>query len=137
MARFYQIQLDSLYLTSSGLSNGEPCKMEVLGVENVIRTRAGSTGIAIDGTPVTTLIEQDGKGNVLEIKIAVLYKAVYDSLITLINNAVENFTTINLTGTGDTGNLNLDTVPLMPNPYSFESFRNERIKNFTLRLVTS
>jgi hypothetical protein len=137
MAKFYLIQLNSVYLTSDGTSSGKRCKLTVSGVENLVRTRTGFTSLAIDGTPVTQIVEQNGKGFAVEISIETLTKTVFDDLIELINNALVQSATIDLIGTGETGNFNVDVIPLMPNPFSFESFRNNYIKNVALRFVTT
>lgn len=124
-------------MTKTGLIAGLPCKLSVSGVENIILTRTGVTQIAIDGTPITQLIEQNGKGKQIEINIEMMPKTVFDSLKTLLNTNIENGTSITVNGTGDTGNFSLSVVPVMPNPINFQSFINERVRNISLKFITT
>ncbi|HEY0048193.1 MAG TPA: hypothetical protein VGB68_02830 [Pyrinomonadaceae bacterium] len=136
MSRFYKIQLDSIYLTSDGTETGTPCKLEVPNAAALMLPFTGTTVPAADGTPVTQILESV-KGIAFEIKINVLTADVWEDVKTLIITALENSDTIEITATGDAGDFTVEAEPVLPQPFLFESFINDRIKGITLRFMTA
>lgn len=136
MARFYRIQIGAVHLTSDGTNAGIPCKLAVSGADALLQTHKGQTIVANDGTPVNQLFAIT-KGKPLEISVEVLPESVWNSLVSLINTALTNETTINIIGTGDVGDFDEDFLPLMPEPFSAAEFINSRIKNSIFRFITA
>lgn len=138
MARFYRLQIGSVYLTDTGLSDGLPCKLKIGGVEALRVNYAGQTAPSADGTPQTIAFLIGTKGRPLAVTVETLPKTVFDSLITLINNALQNNSTITLVGTGDYGNFNAACVPTLPTPISSSGeFIGGRLKQVVLNFTTA
>jgi hypothetical protein len=138
MARFYRVQIGPVYLTDTGLIGGIPCKLKIPGIEALRVTYAGETAPSAGGTPHTVAFSVGTKGRPLSIEIESLPKAVFDSIVTLINNALANNTTITLIGTGDYGDFNLAAVPRLPSPITGSSeFINGRLKKVSFHFTTA
>ena len=136
MARFYRIQIGSIFLTRTGLAGGIPCKLTVSGADNLLLPFAGITEPSADGTPYTTVFETD-KGKNLEISVETLTADVWQDLTEIINDAINSGSSLTVIGTGDIGNFNVSVVPQMPNPFAAESFINGRIRNASFRFMTT
>ncbi len=137
MAKFYTIQLDDVYLTDTGLESGDPCKLEVTGADALLFPFTGSTIISVDGTPVNQVFAAETRGRVLEIKPLVIAAELWTDIVALINTALGNSGTINIIGTGDIGNFDVEALPLMPRPFEAKEFKNGRIKNPIFRFITT
>ena len=137
MARFFRIQLDSIYLTETGLIGGTPCKLQLTGADALLSNFTGSVTPSVDGTPVMQIFENGTKGKVLEMRIETLLADVWTSVVALINTALENSETINIIGTGDVGNFNVDAKPLLPKPFEAHEFINGRLKSVVLSFITT
>ncbi len=137
MTRFYRIKLDSIYLTETGLTSGTPCKLQLTGAGELLSNFTGSVTPSVDGTPVAQIFETGTRGKVLEIKIETLLTNVWESVLALINTALEDSATINIIGTGDVGSFDVDAIPLLPRPFEAEAFINGRLKNVILRFITT
>ncbi|HEX8248965.1 MAG TPA: hypothetical protein VF599_12380 [Pyrinomonadaceae bacterium] len=136
MSRFYGIQLDSIYLTSDGTAMGDACKLQVTNAAALMLPFTGVTIPAADGTPVTQILESD-KGIPFEIKINVLTADVWEDVKSLIITALENSDTIEIAAAGDAGDFTVSAEPVLPQPFAFDSFINDRIKGITLRFMTA
>lgn len=138
MARFYRLQIGSVYLTSDGTSAGLPCKLKIGGVEALRVNYAGQTAPSADGTPQTVAFLVGTKSRPLSVTVETLPKTVFDSLVTVINNALQNNSTITLVGTGDYGDFNIACVPTLPTPISSSGeFINGRLKQVVLNFTTT
>lgn len=135
MARFYEIQIDSIYLTSDGTSAGDKCKLEVSNLEDLLVSVAGVAIPTASGRVVTQTVEWT-KGKTFEIRINTLAADVWDDLKTLINDALDDDSDFEIIGTGDTGNFTVTVKPFPNKPFSATSFINNRIRGATLRFVT-
>ena len=137
MARFYKIKINGGWLTEDGSENDLPCKLSVSGVSKLLNTFSGNTVQAIDGTPITQIFETETRGKILEIIVLWLYAPVWNSVVDLINTALAEPATMNIVGTGDIGNFDVDCVPLLPKPFEASEFINGRIKDATFRFMTT
>jgi hypothetical protein len=135
MARFYAVQIDSIYLTSDGTSAGDKCKLEIPGVEDLLMSVAGSAIATASGRVVMQTVEWT-KGKVFDIRVETLMKDVWEDLKTLINDALDDDSDFEITGTGDIGNFTVTVKPFPQKPFSAASFINERIKAVNLRFIT-
>lgn len=136
MARFYRIQIGSIYLTKSGLSTGLPAKLQVRGADALLQTKAGQIVQAADGTPYAQIVDF-AVGKRLEILIETyLLEAVWDSLVAAINSALQNGTNLMIVGTGDTLDFSVSAMPLLPAPFESEGFENGRILKPVFRFIT-
>lgn len=138
MARYYSLQIGTVYLTDTGLVGGKPCRIKIEPVESLRVNYAGQTAPSADGTPYTVAFAVGTKGRALTVTIDYLPKTVLDSLVTLINTALQNNTTITLIGTGDLGNFNLQAVPALPNPIRAGGrFSNAILQDVSLSFITA
>lgn len=137
MSRFYRVKFDSIYLSSDGLSGGIPAKLQVAGADALLSNFTGSVTPSVDGTPVMQIFETGIKGKTLEIRVEThLYKPVWESVVALVNDALDNSASINVVGTGDIGDFDVDAVPLLPRPFEAETFENGRILKPIFRFIT-
>lgn len=132
---FYRIQIGDIYLTKTGANGGIPCKLSVTNADALVLGFVGQTVKAIDGTPINKIIALD-KGIDFEINVEILMKAQFDAIKTLITNALSNSSTINVVGTGDGGNFDVDAVPSLPQPFAHQEFKNGRMKSVTFKFAT-
>jgi len=138
MARFYTLQIETVYLTDTGLAGGIPCKLKIGGVEALRLNYAGQTAPSADGTPQTVAFLVGTLGRPLSVSIETLPDSVFDSLVAVIDNALANDTTITLTGVGDYGDFSLEAVPTLPAPItSSGEFINGRLKQVVLNFTTA
>lgn len=137
MARFNTVQIETLYLTETGLAGGIPCKLEVSGLEALLLAYQGSTAIAADGTPYAFVQSNaEAQGSPISVRIETITAAVLSSLKTLFNAALAGSTTLTVTVNGDLGNFSVGCQPLFPTPISPSGkFRNGRIFDVTLNLI--
>jgi hypothetical protein len=136
--RFYRLQIESVYLTEDGTVTGTPCKMIVQGAEALRVLYSGQTAPSANGTPHTVAFSIGTLGRQLVITIEILPSDVFDDLVTAINGAIENNSTITLTGTGDYGDFSLEAVPTLPDPVtSSGEFINGRLKKVTLKVTAA
>lgn len=138
MARFYTLQIGSVYMTSTGASDGRPLRLRIDGLGALRTSYAGVTRSGADGTPYTTAINNGTKGRPLSVRIDFLPAAVFELLVTAINNAIAGNTTITLVGAGDLGEIDLAAVPAMPEPIQASGeFSGSILRDVTLNFVTA
>lgn len=137
MARFNQVKIGSVYLTSTGANGGTPCKVDVTGINALKTDKTGQVISSADGTPYAQLIDVNNKGIPLEVRTEWMLKAVFDSIVTIINNAKNAGTGITVEITGDTGNFTVSVIPYVPDDIVFELFRNGYIKGAGFRFITT
>jgi hypothetical protein len=135
--RFYKIKIGSLWLTKDGLETGDECKLSVSGASDLLDSFSGSVNIAADGTPIVQTFETGTKGKILEIKVSTVYADVWTSIVNLINTALGDSATINITGAGVVGDFDVDCFPLLPKPFEATEFINGRIKDAIFRFITT
>lgn len=133
MANFYRINIDSIYLTSTGLVGGIPCKLDIPNADSLFDDFAQNPVIANDGTPLVQIFENGNSGKQIDINIEVMPKTVWESLLALRNTAKTNSDTTQIVGIGDIGNFDVGAIPLK---FSAKSFTNSRIKEITLSFIT-
>lgn len=137
MARFNTVQIETLYLTDTGLVGGIACKVDVSGLDGLVLGYSGNVALAADGTPYAFVQSNaEAQGSPLAIRIETLTTAVFSSLKTLLNSAIAGGTALTVVINGDTGNFSLECLPLFPRPIAFPGkFRNGRIFDLTLNLI--
>lgn len=135
MARFYQIQIASVYLTSDGTAAGDPCKLNVPGVEDLLTTITGAAIPAIGGGSVLQLVPWTA-GKQLQIEVETVMEDVWNDLVDLILDALTNDTSFTIIGTGDIGDFSVSVKPFPIKPFSAPGFRNGRIKNAVFKFIT-
>lgn len=133
---YYEIQIDSVYLTENGTASGLVCRLGVQGV-NQLRSNYKRIRLpnAIDGTPIFQVIEVGEKGKDLTITIETLKADVLDESISIIENINENGGDVQIVGIGAIGNFDVSAVP-GDVPYEFGEFIDTDVKNVTFRFVT-
>lgn len=137
MARFNRVKIGTIFLTSTGLENGTPCKLDVSGLDGLFATKTGQVTPSADGTPFVQLVDNGKKGIRIQITVESLTQAVFENLISAINAAIADGGTMDLEITGKTGDYSLQVLPLMPKPVSAAKFNNFYIKNTVINLITT
>ncbi len=137
--KFYEIQIGTIHLTQTGeakTAENLSCKLALEGV-NRLRSNYKRVRLpdSIDGDPIFQTFEIGDKGKTLIISIGILLSDVLTQLIALIEDLSETGNSVNIIGTGATGNFNLNFVP-DEDPYNFGEFRGTRVKNVVLRFVS-
>ena len=132
---FYRIQIGNVYLTKDGSASGRPCLLTLTGADQLRQTRRGNVFKSLDGTPYLQ-IAANAKGKTLEIRVEVLMASVWESVVALINNALETRTTLNVKGTGDLGVFDVNVLPLVPRPFEARDFIDGRILSSVFRFIT-
>lgn len=136
MARYHTVQIGSVYLTSTGASGGVPCKNQVSGLPALKTTKTGQIISSADGTPYAQLLSVSHKGLPIEIVTEWMLKAVFDSIVALIESAKNASSSITLVITGDLGSFTVGVIPSVPDDIIFDIFRNGYIKNAGFRFIT-
>ncbi len=136
MSRFYRIQIDSIHLTSDGTNSGTPCKLQIPGLEDLLTPVTGISEPSASGIPQFQTFPWT-TGKQFEIVIQTILEDVWNDLKTLLNTALENNTPFTVSGTGDVGNFVVSAMPFPQKPFTASEFINGRIKNSTIRLITS
>ncbi len=135
--RFNKIKIGSIWLTKDGTENSTPCKLTVTNIDLLLMDLTGQVNPSADGTPFVQVVDLEKRGIILEITVETMLKAVYESLASQLNARLNDGNTIALEITGDTGNFELDSLPMLPRPISPASFINNRIKSTVIRLITT
>ena len=134
--RFNLISIGAIYLTKTGLSSGVPCKTQVSGLDALKLSVTGRVFVAIDGTLYTQTAS--GFGFPVGISSEAMQQSVFDQIVTAINTAAINGTSITVKVLGDTGDFYLLTVPALPEAVKFSGdFQNESIKDVTFNFIVS
>lgn len=133
--RFYRIKIGDIYLTRNGLMNGDACKLKVIGADALLNPFRQTIRKSLNFTPKMKTFNAGTKGIDLTIEVETyVLKAVWEDLIELKNTAVENKETLNIIGTGDIGNFNVEALPL---EFTAPDFENGRILKPVFRFVTT
>lgn len=134
--KFYLITVGSVVLSSDGTADGIRCKLDVEGIERLLRTVTGVSIPAAGGTRVNQVVPWTA-GKPFAIRISVLGADEWNDLKTLMDNSILNDTTFTVAGTGTPGNFSVTAQADVENPYAWESFTATRINNLTLRFYTA
>lgn len=137
--KFYRIKFTTaagtLWLSKDGTENSIKCQLEIAGVDDLLTTVSGIVEPSISGRPkFQTRAWVFNKA--LTIKVTVLFEAVWSQVVEFFNEAQENAESFQIEGTGDIGDFQAWVRPNPRKPFAAENFRNSRIKNITLQLVT-
>ena len=135
--RFNKVKFGAIYLTSTGLEFGTPCKLTVTGLDSLLMDKTGNVTLSADGTPHVQLVDNNKKGILIEISIESLAKAVFDSLVSAINAANSSGDKITVEVTGKTGNFNFDLIIDPAKAVKIGSFNTFWIKNVVIRGFTA
>jgi hypothetical protein len=136
MSRFYEIQIDSVYLTDDGTETGDDVKLEVSNWEDLLTTVTGNTRPNADGSPDRQRYAWTA-GKQFEVRVTTwIYKAQWDDLKALLLESLENDTSFTVAGTGDTGDFSVTAKAELEKPFSAGRFRNGRIFEPVFRFIT-
>lgn len=136
MARFFRVQIETIYLTSDGLVSGIPAKLQIPNADDILTSMTGAAFPTIGGGAVLQLVPWTS-GKQFEIQIETyLYEAVWTDLIGLINDAMENDTALTVIATGDTGDFTTEAKPFPVKPFSSAGFENTRIYKPNFKFIT-
>jgi len=122
MARFYNVRIGTTYLTSNGLSNGIPAKLDIPNLEDLLVSVSGNVQFAADGSAVSQLVPWT-KGKTFEIQVSTLFETQWNALKDLINAALNLDGSITIIGTGDIGDFTVQAKPYLKKPFSAASFQ--------------
>lgn len=135
MARFNVVSIDGIYLTQNGTISGDPCKVEVEGLDNLVIVKKRVNIQASDGEVYSQITPANNKGIVIGIQISYLAQSLYEDINTIFNNK-STTGVITLTVSGPTGIWTLSTIPA-EDPIDFTGkFSGDIIENVTYRLQT-
>lgn len=136
MARFNTIKINNVWLTSDGLSTGDPCQTTVDGLNRQLLTFKGTMQKALDGTPYVQIMRIYGRGETLSVTVETLAKSVYDSILVILENAALNGTTVSVRISGDTGTFSFNCLPGFPQPVEMPgTFIEQRIKQVKFNFI--
>ena len=109
--KYALVQIGSVYLTSTGMSGGKPCKTEITGLEKLATGKTIQITNAMSGKPYMQVMDQI-LGVLIGIKLFDVSETVYDSIIAVITAAINGSTTISLSITNSPfGDFTLTVVP--------------------------
>lgn len=130
------IRINSVWLTSTGLSGGTPCKTSVEGLDALKSNYTGVTVIALDGTPINQVHRNNKKGLPLSITIETVLQAEFNTLSSLLETALFGSSNVTVYISGTLGTFNFSCLPAFPKPLEFPGeFQNTRISNIKLNFV--
>jgi len=135
MARYNAIQIGNVYLTSTGLAGGTPCKTSVTGLEPLKPALKKNIIKAIDGTPYSQVFAND-KGFDIEIKIDWLASSVFDAINALFATADSTDGVVAIVIAGDFGTFNFNAIS-NSEFLKFDKFSSGILQNITYRVVTA
>lgn len=137
MGQYYKAQIDSVYLTDDGTDTGEPCRVDITGLDALTLNYAGSNTNSADGTPYSFVIEHEGQGSPLRLATGVVTADVFEDLQSVINTALAADDTINLKlSDGPFGDFDLECLPGFPRPIEFSGkFDDDYIYDLALNLT--
>ena len=133
----YKIQFDTVYLSQTG-TNAEPfIKCSVSKTGDLKTTIIGQPTRSADGSVISNLSTWT-KGKEFEISLLTwIDAAIWNSIISIINNALENNSTFTVAGIGYTGaDFSFSVKPNPIEPFSESRFLNGRVYGAVLRLIT-
>lgn len=134
MAEYYKMRFGSVWFTTDGTADGEPCKVEFLSGFDELLDRVGSTGIADSGKPKTEFPLNEGRGIAVEMKFASTSYPKLADLKTLFD-ANEPFI---FAGTGIAGNFTIGGLPhYAPQPIQRGVQMSQRMKDLIVRVITT
>lgn len=133
--RFYEIQIDDIFLTDTGTADGTPCKLSIPSLEDLLTNYLGQPSVSASGAVVSNLSAWT-RGKSFEIQIETLTESVWNDLKDLINDSLENDSSFAVIGTGATGNFNVNAKPNPQKPFQAERFLSDRIYKCVFRFIT-
>ena len=133
--RFNAIQIGSVYLTSTGLVGGKPCKTSVNGLQSLKPAKNKNIIKAIDGTPFSQFTSLK-KGIDLEVSIDWLDDSVFDDINDVFDDSDDNEATFALVVSGDGGTFTVNVVP-NSDYVIFDKFANGILQGVKYRMVTA
>jgi hypothetical protein len=140
MARYNRVKIGDVWLTKDGSEGGTPCKVIVQGLERLKLTMNGKVEIMADGTPVAVL--SDVKGVPLTVRAEAMRKSVFDSIVAVFEQFIDDGLPFDLSIEGDTGDWAdgdvLSVIPDFPNHIAFSGeFLNEIIDQVSFQMRTT
>lgn len=133
--RFYEIRIDSIYLTDDGTADGTPCKLQIPNLEDLLTSVIGQPSVSASGAIVSNLAAWT-KGKSFEITVEVLTENVWSDLKALINDSLETDDDFEIVGNGLIGDFTVNAKPNPVKPFSAERFLSGRIYNCVFRFIT-
>ena len=134
--KFYLVSIGSVHLSSDGTAEGNRCKLEVEGIERLLRTVTGVSTSTAGGGRVSQVVPWTA-GKPFAVRISVIGSDEWNDLKTLMDDSITGDTTFTVAGTGSPGNFEVSAQADPENPYAWESFTATRINNLTLRFYTA
>lgn len=95
--RYARVQIGALYLTSDGTQFGAPCRCRVENEAAFASSLSASTVLAVDATPHTQVFDRGVRGIELTVVIEYCPETLLASLVSLLNNALQNLSTVRVT----------------------------------------
>jgi hypothetical protein len=138
MARFWHLQIDDLYFTSTGDENGRFCRVNFPGAFN-LWNKQGNTSDGADGSPFNETPLTEGRGIPIEISIpSVDTDPVFNDLKTLMIARQADNLEVTIIGEGEPGNFEIKgVVHFAPVPFQFGSFVEDQVNDIILRFKTT
>jgi predicted proteasome-type protease len=136
--KYALVQINSIYLTHSGLVGGRPCRTEIGGLNELATTGAFQVIKALSGTPYlqtsSTLV-----GKPISIAYVQMEESVYDSIVAIIQAYITSGTaiTITITNTPYATSFALSVVPDAPPVKHEHEFQNTSLKNGSFHFLTT
>lgn len=135
--KYALVKIGSVYLTSTGLVGGKPCKTEITGLHRLELNESFMVTKALSGKPnlqVSDLL----KGMQVDIKLFDVLDTVYAGIISVIQAAVTGLTTISLDITNSPyGDFNLTVVPNEETINHAFKFHGDYVKEPTFSFLTT
>lgn len=112
MARYALIQLESLYLTSTGLVGGRRCRHEITGLDAFAVTKDHGVIKALSGLPYLQIYDSM-LGKPISIRVSQMLNTVYANWVTEIQNVLDGTKSeldLDISGSAY-GTFSIDVVP--------------------------
>lgn len=136
--RYPLVQLESIYLTKTGASNGTPCKIKVSGLEALAVTNDFQVVKALNGLPYVQVSDAQ-LGKPISLAFEQMEESVYDSIVTEIQAVLSGSKSeldLEITNT-PYGSFSIDVVPDV-NPVRHDhEFSNTSLKNGSFHFLTT
>jgi hypothetical protein len=132
--KFYKINIDDIWLTSTALVNGIQCFLTVIGANEFFTQIAGSVIDTVGGRVVQFVPYTKNKD--FEIQVSIMPADIWDDLVALREELLTNNESVNIVGTARPGNFDVQAKPRPDEMFSFGEFDNDFIYNVSMKFYS-
>lgn len=134
MAFNQKIKLGNIWLTSDGTEAGFPCQINVLGLPDLKMKWWGNAARNARGNPEMNLTEPSGIDITLQIQA--IRVEVFDDIIEMFDDALDNDATFDFVVEGETGNYDLQAEPNPDRSVNWENSTEGFVETVEIKILT-